>query len=381
MTAGVVSALGRSLPARSRRAGRIIDNVIQTDAALNPGNSGGALADSRGRVVGHQHGHRGHRPRPRRADQRGHQRVIAGLMSDGRVRAPTSASRAARARSRPGPRRTGSTTSVEVVEVVEGGPPTAPIRPEDLILSVDGTRIERVEDLQRLMVADLIGTPVNVRFLRAGRLLELDLNPGGARDERRVPDPVRMGRRDAAFERLTHAFYDKVLQDDLLEPVFRGMDEDHPSHVATWLAEVFGGPPRYTEEHGGYPHMLAKHRGLALTEPMRRRWVTLICDAADDAQLPGDPEFRSAFVAYIEWGTRLAVANSQPGRVPAARGARAALGLGRGAALRGLEARDVAHGEAAVERASSRQRVPARPWPLVSNRRPATTMKMWPELA
>jgi len=120
----------------------------------------------------------------------------------------------------------------------------------------------------------------------------------------------------AAFERLTRAFYDRVLRDDLLEPVFRGMEPDHPTHVATWLAEVFGGPPRYTEERGGYPHMLLKHRGLTLTEPMRRRWVALICDAADEAQLPADPEFRSAFVAYIEWGTRLAVANSQPDATP-----------------------------------------------------------------
>ena len=120
-----------------------------------------------------------------------------------------------------------------------------------------------------------------------------------------------------AFERLTRAFYARVLEDELLEPVFRGMDAHHPSHVATWLAEVFGGPPRYTEERGGYPHMLAKHRGLAITEPMRRRWVALICDAADDAELPSDPEFRSAFVAYVEWGTRLAVSNSQPGASPA----------------------------------------------------------------
>jgi hemoglobin len=119
-----------------------------------------------------------------------------------------------------------------------------------------------------------------------------------------------------AFERLTRAFYERVLQDDLLEPVFRGMASDHPTRVATWLAEVFGGPPHYTEEHGGYPHMLSKHRGLALTEPMRRRWVSLICDAADEAELPADPEFRSAFVAYIEWGTRLALANSQPGASP-----------------------------------------------------------------
>jgi hemoglobin len=119
-----------------------------------------------------------------------------------------------------------------------------------------------------------------------------------------------------AFERLTAGFYEKVRQDDLLEPVFRGMDIEHPHHVAVWLAEVFGGPPLYTQEHGGYPHMLSKHHGLSITEAHRRRWVSLICDAADDAGLPTDPEFRSAFVAYIEWGTRLALVNSQPGAHP-----------------------------------------------------------------
>ena len=119
-----------------------------------------------------------------------------------------------------------------------------------------------------------------------------------------------------AFERLTEVFYAKVREDALLEPVFRGMDEHHPQHVALWLAEVFGGPSRYTEERGGYPHMLAKHRDRGLAEEQRRRWVSLLCDAADDVGLPADPEFRSAFVAYIEWGTRLAVANSQPGAEP-----------------------------------------------------------------
>ena len=119
-----------------------------------------------------------------------------------------------------------------------------------------------------------------------------------------------------AFERLTEVFYERVRRDDLLEPVFRGMDPQHPSHVAAWLAEVFGGPPRYTQERGGYPHMLSKHRGLAIGEKQRRRWVSLICDAADEAGLPDDPEFRSAFVAYVEWGTRLALANSQPGAAP-----------------------------------------------------------------
>jgi hemoglobin len=119
-----------------------------------------------------------------------------------------------------------------------------------------------------------------------------------------------------AFERLTETFYGKVRKDPLIGPLFRHMDEHHPQYVATWLAEVFGGPPRYTEERGGYPHMLSRHRNVAITEEQRRRWVNLICDAADDAGLPSDPEFRSAFVAYIEWGTRLALANSQPGATP-----------------------------------------------------------------
>jgi hemoglobin len=119
-----------------------------------------------------------------------------------------------------------------------------------------------------------------------------------------------------AFERLTEAFYAKVTRDDLLEPLFRDMPPEHPKRVATWLGEVFGGPPRYTEEHGGYPHMLRRHRDLGITEQQRRRWVNLICDAADEAGLPDDPEFRSAFVAYIEWGTRLAEQNSQPGAHP-----------------------------------------------------------------
>ena len=119
-----------------------------------------------------------------------------------------------------------------------------------------------------------------------------------------------------AFERLTEAFYRRVRRDELLEPLFRHMEADHPRRVAAWLAEVFGGPPRYTDEHGGYPHMLSKHRGLAITEQQRRRWVNLICDAADDAGLPDDPEFRSAFVAYVEWGTRLARYNSQPDAQP-----------------------------------------------------------------
>jgi truncated hemoglobin YjbI len=119
-----------------------------------------------------------------------------------------------------------------------------------------------------------------------------------------------------AFERLTETFYAKVTADDLVGPLFAHMDPAHPKFVAMWLAEVFGGPSRYTDERGGYPHMLAHHLGKAITEPQRRRWVNLLADAADEAGLPGDPEFRAAFMGYVEWGTRLAVANSQPGATP-----------------------------------------------------------------
>ena len=116
-----------------------------------------------------------------------------------------------------------------------------------------------------------------------------------------------------AFVRLTDEFYRRATTDDLLAPMFARMDPEHARHVAIWLAEVFGGPAGYTDHHGGYPHMVGKHIGLAITEPQRRRWVNLMQDAADEVGLPADPEFRAAFVGYLEWGTRLARSNSQPG--------------------------------------------------------------------
>jgi S1-C subfamily serine protease len=179
VTAGVVSALGRSLPARSGRGGRIIDNVIQTDAALNPGNSGGALADSSGHVVGVNTAVAGVGLGLAVPINEATQRVIGELMRDGRVRrayigvagGPRPVPPQARAEA-------GTSTSVEVVEVVSGSPADrAGIRAEDLILAVNGTTITRVEDLQRLMVAELIGVPVPVRVLRAGRIVELELIP------------------------------------------------------------------------------------------------------------------------------------------------------------------------------------------------------------
>jgi hemoglobin len=122
-----------------------------------------------------------------------------------------------------------------------------------------------------------------------------------------------------ALDRLTSAFYRRVRADPILAPVFANLPEDHPHHVALWLGEVFGGPPTYTEEHGGYPHMLSKHRGLAITEEQRARWVQLVTPAADEAGLPSDPEFRSALMAYVEWGTRIALTNSQEGATPPAK--------------------------------------------------------------
>ncbi|MEV6265944.1 group II truncated hemoglobin [Kribbella sp. NPDC051936] len=119
-----------------------------------------------------------------------------------------------------------------------------------------------------------------------------------------------------ALRRLTEVFYDQVLEDPILAPVFAHMSENHREHVAIWLGEVFRGHSRYTDELGGYPAMLSHHLGLGLTEEQRSRWAALIARSADPAGLPDDPEFRSAFVAYVEWGTRIALANSQPGATP-----------------------------------------------------------------
>lgn len=112
------------------------------------------------------------------------------------------------------------------------------------------------------------------------------------------------------FERLTAVFYRKVLNDKLLEPVFRHMPPDHPGHVARFIAEVFGGPGTYSEEGGSHYKMIQKHLGKHLTEAQRKQWVLLLLESADEIPLPGDPEFRSAFVAYIEWGTRIAILTS-----------------------------------------------------------------------
>jgi hemoglobin len=116
-----------------------------------------------------------------------------------------------------------------------------------------------------------------------------------------------------AFEKLCEAFYRLVRKDELLAPMFVEMDEEHARYVALWIAEVLGGPPAYSGARGGYGPMVQRHLGKAITEPQRRRWVNLMLDAADEVGLPDDPEFRAAFAGYLEWGTRLARHNSQPG--------------------------------------------------------------------
>lgn len=113
-----------------------------------------------------------------------------------------------------------------------------------------------------------------------------------------------------ALSRLTETFYDTVLKDPVLEPVFRNMSGDHPGHVAAFIGEVFGGPKTYSDHHGGHSEMIMHHLNRHLTEQQRRRWIELLVDAADAVGLPDDPEFRSAFMAYVEWGTRLARLNS-----------------------------------------------------------------------
>ncbi len=119
---------------------------------------------------------------------------------------------------------------------------------------------------------------------------------------------------DVAFERLINFFYDRVERDELISPLFSGgVSPEHREHVIAWWQEVFGGPARYSEELGGYAAMVAKHVNLGITAEQRRRFVELMSVAADDAGLPEDPEFRSALLAYLEWGTRLAFENSQPG--------------------------------------------------------------------
>jgi S1-C subfamily serine protease len=179
VTAGVVSALGRSLPARSGSAVRMIEDVIQTDAALNPGNSGGALADARGRVVGINTAVAGiglGLAVPINSTTR---RIIAALMRDGRVRraflglvtnpVPVPASLR---------ERTGRREALRVAEVVPGSPADqAGLRRGDLVLTAAGAPVKEAQSLQRLMFADAIGRPLQITVLRNGAMVDVIAEP------------------------------------------------------------------------------------------------------------------------------------------------------------------------------------------------------------
>ncbi len=179
VTAGVVSALGRSLPVRSRRAARLVENVIQTDAALNPGNSGGALVDGRGCVVGINTAVAGWGLGLAVPINEATRRIVAALMKDGRFRR---AYIGVVGGSRPLPprlaSRLGRRSGVEVVEVApESAAERAGLRAEDLVVALDGTKIENVDDLQRLMVGELIGSTATATVFRNGEELSLPLRP------------------------------------------------------------------------------------------------------------------------------------------------------------------------------------------------------------
>jgi CDGSH-type Zn-finger protein len=120
-----------------------------------------------------------------------------------------------------------------------------------------------------------------------------------------------------ALLRTSRLFYEKyVPQDRLLAPLFAAMSADHPERVASWLSEVFGGPAFYSEQYGGYSRMISQHLGKMLTEEQRARWVSLLGQSAQEAGLPTDAEFRAAFIAYLEWGSRIALENSQTDATP-----------------------------------------------------------------
>ena len=179
VTAGVVSALGRSLPTRSGAAVRLIEDVIQTDAALNPGNSGGALADSQARVVGINTAVAGigvGMAVPVNATTR---RIISTLMRDGKVRraylglvtmpAPLPA---------PLQERFGRASGLRVGDVVRGGPADrAGLRVGDLLLTAAGKPVEKAQDLQRLMFDEAIGKPFAITVMRNGALVDVIAQP------------------------------------------------------------------------------------------------------------------------------------------------------------------------------------------------------------
>lgn len=115
-----------------------------------------------------------------------------------------------------------------------------------------------------------------------------------------------------AFARLFARFYQRVHEDAVLAQVFAGMDPHHAEHVAHFVTEVLGGAKHYSQGGGSHAGMIARHMERHLNQDQRRRWVALLLDTADELGLADDPEFRASLAGYLEWGSRLAVMNSQP---------------------------------------------------------------------
>jgi S1-C subfamily serine protease len=179
VTAGVVSGLGRSIPTRSGAAGRVVDDVIQTDAALNPGNSGGALATADSRVVGINTAVAGIGLGLAIPINDTTRHIVAALMADGRVRrAYLGVAGAPVPLPPPIAARLDQRTGVRVVEVVGGSPAAkADIKPGDVVVAAGRTPIRAAEDLQRLMLADAIGKDLAITVLRAGAMVDVVAHP------------------------------------------------------------------------------------------------------------------------------------------------------------------------------------------------------------
>ena len=179
VTAGVVSALGRSLAAHDGRASRLVENVIQTDAALNPGNSGGALADSRGRVVGINTAVAGIGLGLAVPINSGTRAILASLMHDGRVKRAFLGVVGGTRPLRPAlAERLGRRRGLEVIQLLDGSPASAGgVRAGDVIVELDGKPIEGVGDLQRVMVGEMVGRHVPVGVERNGSIVSLQVTP------------------------------------------------------------------------------------------------------------------------------------------------------------------------------------------------------------
>lgn len=118
------------------------------------------------------------------------------------------------------------------------------------------------------------------------------------------------------LRQVVDTFYKSATNDELLGPLFRRLGAEHVEHVTRFIDEVFGGESTYSQQHGGHREMIRHHVGKQLSEAQRKRWIDLWLQSADACGVPDDPEFRSALVSYLEWGSRLAVINSRLDETP-----------------------------------------------------------------